>query len=65
MNATVESIEDFTSFTDSEYVNTAMLVIMLLERVILWVLKLRNRVRNNEERVKNLEDKLGKISLKR
>ena len=65
MNATVRSIEDFTSFTDSEYVNTAMLVIMLLERVILWVLKLRNRVRNNEERVKNLEDKLGKISLKR
>lgn len=65
MNATVGSIEDFTSFTDSEYVNTAMLVIMLLERVILWVLKLRNRVRNNEERVKNLEDKLGKISLKR
>ena len=65
MNATVGSIEDFTSFTDSEYVNTAMLVIMLLERVILWVLKLRNRVRNNEERVKNLEDKLGKISHKR
>lgn len=62
MNSTGKSVnQEILSLGNTEHVNTAMLVIIIIKLAGLWILKLKKRLQNNEARVQALEYKLSKV----
>ena len=57
----MKSIDDSLLTNDAQYMNTAMSAIQLLMLTGMWIVKLKKRLRTNEEKVRVMERKMSQL----
>ena len=57
----MKSIDDSLLTNDAQYMNTAMSDIQLLMLTGMWIVKLKKRLRTNEEKVRVMERKMSQL----